>query len=54
MKNKTYNVEEITVEFNDNNIKHVLAGPNYGQPWGDWDGWEETECEFEEIDSVVV
>lgn len=30
---------EIFVEYNDNNLEHVLAGPNYGQPWGDgWDG----------------
>jgi hypothetical protein len=34
------------VEFDDNNIEHVLAGPNYGQPWGDgWNG----ENSFEEI-----
>lgn len=37
MKNKTYSIED-EVEFNDNNIEHVLAGPNYGQPWGDWNG----------------
>jgi len=30
---------EIFVEYNDNNLEHVLAGPDYGQPWGDgWDG----------------
>lgn len=39
------NISEF-VEFDDNNIEHVLAGPNYGQPWGD--GWNE-ENSFEEI-----
>ncbi len=46
MKNKTYNTE--TVEFNDNNMEHVLAGPDYGQPWGDWNGWEEPNWYSEE------
>ena len=51
---------EAVIEFDDNNIEHVLAGPDYGQPWGDWDGWEEfkdwydTECGFEENVTVVV
>lgn len=39
------NISEF-VEFDDNNIEHVLAGPNYGQPWGD--GWNR-ENSFEEI-----
>jgi len=39
------NISEF-VEFDDNNIEHVLAGPNYGQPWGaGWNG----ENSFEEI-----
>lgn len=47
------------VEFDDNNIEHVLSGPDYGQPWGDWDGWESNDwfieaCGFEEDIPVVV
>jgi hypothetical protein len=59
MKNKTNNIEN-EIEFDDNKIEHVLAGPDYGQPWGDWNGWEEIddwcneECRFEEnITSIV-
>jgi hypothetical protein len=54
MKIETYNTEPETIEFDDNNINHVLSGPDYGQPWGCWDGWEEIEdwfneeCGFEE------
>jgi len=30
---------KIFVEYDDNNIEHVLAGPEYGQPWSDgWNG----------------
>jgi len=30
---------KIFVEYDDNNIDHVLAGPEYGQPWSDgWNG----------------
>lgn len=61
MKNITHDIKtnEVIVEFNDNNIEHVLAGPDYGQPWGDWNGWEEPEwfskeCGFEENIPVVV
>lgn len=43
MKTKTYNETEISIEFNDNNMEHVLAGPDYGQPWGDWNGWEDLD-----------
>jgi len=33
------------VQFDDNNLGHVLAGPEYGQPWGE--GWtEESTFEF--------
>lgn len=59
MKNETYNIKN-GLEFDDNNIEHVLAGPDYGQPWGDWNGWEEfddwftEECGFEENVPVVV
>lgn len=41
-------------------MEHVLVGPDYGQPWGDWNGWEEAEdwfnkeCGFEETIPVVV
>lgn len=54
MKTKTYNTEPKTIEFDDDNLDHVLAGPEYGQPWGCWNGWEEIgdwineDCGFEE------
>jgi len=56
IKNIIHNIKlnETVIEFNDNNIEHVLAGPDYGQPWGDWNGWEEIGDWFEENVPVVV
>lgn len=39
MKHTEYNIEPIFEPYNDENIQHVLAGPDYGQPWGE--GWTE-------------
>ena len=33
MRNK--NLKPEFVQYDDNNIEHVLAGPDYGQPWSD-------------------
>jgi len=44
--NTNANSQAEFVTYDDNNINHVLAGPNYGQPWGD--GWdEESSLEFQ-------
>ena len=42
-KNKTENVTDF-VEYNDENLEHILAGPDYGQPW--------SSSAWNEIDSV--
>ena len=34
------------VEYDDSNLEHVMAGPDYGQTWGD--GWS-LEDNFEYI-----
>ena len=43
---KNTNSENEFVTYDDNNLEHVLAGPDYGQPWGD--GWS-VETSFEYI-----
>lgn len=42
---KTNHLDEIPefVEFNDENLEHVLAGPDYGQPWHLEHGWTELD-----------
>lgn len=36
---KNTNLENEFVTYDDNNIEHVMSGPDYGQPWGDgWNG----------------
>jgi len=48
------------VQYNDNNIKHVIAGPEYGQPWrGAGTVWAEYESPeyiswVEEIQSAIL
>jgi hypothetical protein len=39
MKHELHNIEPIMEPYDDENIEHVLAGPDYGQPWGE--GWTE-------------
>ena len=44
----------VFVQYNDNNINHILNGPDYGQPWSYKNAWTELdsiECIllFEEI-----
>lgn len=40
------NSDDKFVEYDDSNLEHVTAGPDYGQPWGE--GWD-IESSFEYI-----
>jgi hypothetical protein len=57
MKTNSSNNENI-VPYDDNNIRHVLAGPDYGQTWSypytssTWDEFDSTEWE-DYVDKVL-
>ena len=43
MKITIYKTEPTMEPYDDNNIQHVLSGPDYGQPWYFDDGIELNE-----------
>lgn len=54
MKHKIHEKEPIMEEYDDNNIQHVLAGPEYGQPWADsWIDWKEDYYPFDLDDELI-
>lgn len=44
MRHKNSDLDSIFVPYDDNNIEHVMAGPDYGQP--------ESSSAWSEIDSI--
>lgn len=50
-----YRIQEpIMEEYDDNNIQHVLAGPDYGQPWSDnWIDWNDDIFSFQ-LDDLLI
>lgn len=44
MRHKNSDLDSIFVLYDDNNIEHVMAGPDYGQP--------ESSSAWSEIDSI--
>lgn len=43
MKDKNSNDDPKFVPYDDNNLEHVLAGPDYGQPDSSSHGWTELD-----------
>ena len=49
MKSNTYITESEIILYDDDKLEHVLAGPDYGQPWYCDDGIELDESVVEEF-----
>lgn len=53
MKSENSDRDSIFVEYDDNNIAHVSAGPDYGQP-GSSSAWTEIDSiEYPEFVSII-
>jgi hypothetical protein len=52
MKYLSQNIEPILEPYDDNNLEHVLNGPEYGQPgWSEYSiiDWIEEEIPIDEV-----
>ncbi len=41
MKGKNYNERPSFIQYDDEKLEHVEAGPDYGQPWSSSNAWIE-------------
>lgn len=52
MKNKNSSRDPIIIPYDDENMDHVVSGPDYGQPWSSSHAW--TEPDSVEYDDFVL